>query len=454
MYNKLSVFVSSVTSYIILSHLIIGLTCTPVLADPIYFVGSDTVGNELLPKLLEAYNAHAASKIEYHITNPQGTKNGWCAYEQQQIDAPINVVMASSTVTDADLSLCNGHLKADELHTLEIEHLIGLDGVVIIVHKNNPVPIITMNELKDIFCSDIPLLSWKNFGWVDKPIEVVALDEGSGTTATIRQVVCEGKRLPAAATSSFNHHDKIIQHIAAHDYAIGFTSLGALDKSNYIKNIKIKDCGRVYESDRSAVKTEDYPLSRRLFLYTPKPDINETLKPFFDFVQGEKGQQTVNDTKYLNLSIEEVDSNSSSDSARNNIIQEGSYIAEHEIKTFQEATKSAKRLSIVFRFKEKTAKLDIRGETDILRLKEYIRKLKRGNVLLLLGFADSAGGYLASLDIAKERADVVYRKLIDIAEKQGVRIEISSIGPELPVSCNRREVDRERNRRVEVWLKH
>ena len=362
--------------------------------------------------------------------------------------------MASSIVTVDDLLSCNGNLKADELHTPEIEHLIALDGVVIIVHKDNQVPILAMEELKDIFCSGNPL-SWKNFNWVDKPIEVVALDEDSGTTATIRQVVCEGKHLPAAVTSSFKHHDEIVNYLKApsHNYAIGFTSLGALNNSNDIKNIKIKDCGRVYEPDRYTVKTEDYPLSRRLFLYTPKPEINEKLKPFFDFVQGEDGQNIVNGTKYLDLSVEEVDSKSSSDLARNKIIQEGNYIAEHEINIFREFTNNAKRLSIVFRFENNRAVLDIRGETDILRLKEYIKKRKRGDVLLLLGFADSAGDYHASLDKASERAKVVQDKLKEIAEKQGVIIETKSIGPELPVACNRREIDRERNRRVEVWLK-
>ena len=149
-----------------------------------------------------------------------------------------------------------------------------------------------------------------------------------------------------------------------------------------VRWLTIEDCGRKYVPDQYAVKTEDYPLSRRLLLYTPDSQIRMWLRPFLKFAQGQEGQRIVRDEKLVDLSVEEV-GRSSSDEARNKMIQQGNYIVRSDIENFQRVTRDARRLSIAFRFQPRTAVLDSRGTADIERLREYIRTLVQAQLSLV-----------------------------------------------------------------------
>jgi phosphate transport system substrate-binding protein len=108
----------------------------------------------------------------------------------------------------------------------------------------------------------------------------------------------------------------------------------------------------------------------------------------------------------------------------------------------------AQRLSLDFRFRIGSDEVDSRAMRDLDRVTQFLRGYP-GARLLLLGFSDAAGVSAANLKLSQNRAATIAREL----ELRGVHAaSVEGIGAAMPVAGNATEADRQRNRRVEVWL--
>ncbi len=75
---------------------------------------------------------------------------------------------------------------------------------------------------------------------------------------------------------------------------------------------------------------------------------------------------------------------------------------------------------------------------------------QHGSRLVLVGFSDARGSVGQNLKLSLERA----RKIAAELRERGVQaVELDAMGHELPVASNDSEGGREKNRRVEVWLR-
>ncbi|MDP3478537.1 MAG: OmpA family protein, partial [Desulfoprunum sp.] len=105
--------------------------------------------------------------------------------------------------------------------------------------------------------------------------------------------------------------------------------------------------------------------------------------------------------------------------------------------------------SLNFRFKNNLSVLDNRGMRDLDRIVEYLQETL-GKKIILSGFADNSGDYEHNRILALERAETVAQEL----RSRGIPIStVISAGEELPVAANATDLGREKNRRVEVWIK-
>jgi hypothetical protein len=70
--------------------------------------------------------------------------------------------------------------------------------------------------------------------------------------------------------------------------------------------------------------------------------------------------------------------------------------------------------------------------------------------LLVLGFSDNSGSASRNLALSKDRAKAVAEPL----QMRGITVSlVSGYGKDVPVASNKEEDGREKNRRVEVWLR-
>ena len=73
-----------------------------------------------------------------------------------------------------------------------------------------------------------------------------------------------------------------------------------------------------------------------------------------------------------------------------------------------------------------------------------------GSNVMLFGFADNIGNSRTNYSIAQSRARMVAEEFT----RRGLNpATVVGFGPDLPVASNDTDAGRERNRRVEIWLK-
>jgi phosphate transport system substrate-binding protein len=185
------------------------------------------------------------------------------------------------------------------------------------------------------------------------------------------------------------------------------------------------------------IKTEDYLLSRRLYLYAPEKSTDPNVSKFINFAVSPDAEPVVASTGLVNLNISLVipDAND----ARNQSIQ------------WQSLTRNAAEINTRFHFRRGSNDLDTRANRDIGRIVNVLSQAQYQNKkVMLIGFADSKGSHSANCTLSQNRADSVKQELalVGLTAEQAV-----GLCDDAPIASNDTDENRERNRRVEVWLK-
>ena len=130
----------------------------------------------------------------------------------------------------------------------------------------------------------------------------------------------------------------------------------------------------------------------------------------------------------------------------------GSLSAAVEHPEYNSLISGAERLSLNFRFHQGSALLDNKARYDIKRLTAYMAKQdNRKRELILIGFSDSNEAIpMQSLGLSVQRADSIADVLLGLGVAPR---KVRGYGPAVTVASNENSRGREKNRRVEVWLR-
>ena len=114
-------------------------------------------------------------------------------------------------------------------------------------------------------------------------------------------------------------------------------------------------------------------------------------------------------------------------------------------------TNGARRLSLNFRFHRGSAVLDNKAHHDIQRLIDYVQREEDVRELILIGFSDQLEAIpMHSLALSIQRAD----RIADVLISNGVAPNrVRGFGPAVTIASNDTPQGREKNRRVEVWVR-
>lgn len=182
------------------------------------------------------------------------------------------------------------------------------------------------------------------------------------------------------------------------------------------------------------VATEDYVLSRRLFLYTAEQQDNPFVGEFIAFIQGLSGQQIVQEEGFISQNIEAMNT----------------ALAANLPAEYLQLVQGKQRLSVNFRFQPGSAKLDNKASKDIQRLVYFLKQQTEPKELILIGFGDKRKDARRSKLLSKLRAMAVRRELARL----GVYAKLSrGYGEYNPLATYRSSAGKLKNRRVEVWLR-
>ena len=184
---------------------------------------------------------------------------------------------------------------------IPVEHLVAMDGIVVVVHPRNPIKSLTMAQLREIFLGVIT--NWKAMGGANKPIVLLSREFNSGTHIFFKEHVLrrghsKGPEEFTPGALLMPSSQAIAEEVAGNENAVGYYGMGY--KSIRQKTLAVaKDAqSPAVEPTLPNIKSKAYPISRPLFLYTngtPKG----LLKEFIDFVFSPKGQEIVKKTDFV-----------------------------------------------------------------------------------------------------------------------------------------------------------
>ncbi len=187
-------------------------------------------------------------------------------------------ILAASSGT-ADIGMSSRNLSGDENKLWQVE--IAKDGIALIVNPANHLTSLTMAQARSIYSGEIR--DWKDVGGKQKRIHVVAREDGSGTRSAFETLVM-GK-LQIAATAIIQDSNGAVRQVVSSDPdAIGFLSLGLVDKT--VKSLDLEGM----HPTRDNVLNGTYRLSRPFLFVCQKPPEGRT-KDFIDFVVSDEGKR-------------------------------------------------------------------------------------------------------------------------------------------------------------------
>ncbi len=181
---------------------------------------------------------------------------------------------------------------------------IGLDGVAIIVNKQNEVESLTIQELRDLFNGRT--LDWTGVGGLGNEVLLVSREDGSGTRALFEERIMGDEAVSLTAVVMPSSAD-VVDYVAKHPLAIGYVSEGHVPRADTDSTGDAGPDSRALTEDRPQVRVvgvegrfpdadldgdEPYFLTRPLFLVTNGEPSGRT-RQFIDFVLGPSGQEIV-----------------------------------------------------------------------------------------------------------------------------------------------------------------
>ena len=208
--------------------------------------------------------------------------------------------IAALIAGDVDIANSSRKLKPKEIDRAKkygqnpVEHHVGYDGIAIYVHRANPLPSITMEQLAQLFGDNGTLTRWSQLeidpgGAEFEPIVLASRQNNSGTYEYFREAVLGGSKgrfRPECV--NLNGSKDVVEFVAKTRSAIGYSGLAYATPEVRVVPVIKKGGGAVLPSN-ATVLDGTYPIARPLFMYTNGEPAG-AVKEYLDWVKSDAGQ--------------------------------------------------------------------------------------------------------------------------------------------------------------------
>lgn len=428
------------------------------------FLGSEPMADRLLPDLVDAF-------IDRLGLRPRGWSPGTAP--EQRIQRTIGpagqagqAFSVTATVTGlafpalaerrSDVALAARPPNAREIELVRgalgfdlsaNEHVLALDGIAAVVHPDNPVRRVTMDQLRDMFTGVIT--NWSALGGPDRPIHLYSREAEVAAVQSFAADVLQ-RRPFAAATQRIPSWQDLSNAVADDLDGVAVLTMAYVGRGRALN--LIASCGIEFEASEFGLRTQDYPLERRFLIYAG-PNAPAPTDEFLQFALSSAAFEVVREAGYVPLQptvgtrdytqFRLLDATRAAPGAPDSRYMEA-------MGDYSVVVRSALRLSTTFRFELGSSQLDARGLRDIERVAGFLQSREgqryRVNVL---GFTDNVGAFGLNRSVSLRRANTV----ADMLRQRGVTVhQLRGFASVAPVACDDDPNAAVRNRRVEIWL--
>lgn len=434
--------------------------------------GSDAIGLSVMPLLMSGFAATMDADAE--LTNTAKGQTLATLIGDGGFGDEIGSYLVSATTDDdafdallegaAKVGMSARRITKEEARTLRKagagnmvsptqERIIAVDSMVVVTHPSNPVAELSMEQLRGIFSGQIT--NWTQVGGEDRPINVVGHQDETASKAYFTDFLFEGSSpdfLPAAIAENSQAASNVVY---LDRNAIGYVGYAFLRGSKPVS--LVNECGITTTADAFSAKTEEYAMSRRMYLYNRSDNLDKQSKALLDFATSQEADGVIAKSGFIDLGIERRSQSQDSDRARSLMSEVAAYDAGYETQLMQNMLQKMNdydRLSTTFRFRTGSSRIDERGRVDMQRLVAHLEDAPDGAKVTFVGFTDSDGAFDANRRLSIGRASAVLDEITQIAGDRlsHVQMETVGFGEIAPSACNVSDRGKAINRRVEVWV--
>ena len=215
--------------------------------------------------LSEAYmEEHGDVKVTY---NPTGSSSGIQAVSEGR----------------CDIGLASRDLKEEETADLQ-GTTVAIDGIGIIVHPDNPVADLTIEQIGDIYEGNIT--NWKEVGGSDAPIVCIGREAASGTRDGFEEVT--GTKDNCRYSQELTSTGDVVQTVSGNPNAIGYASVASVNDT--VKLASVEGVVPTIET----IQNGEYKIQRNFVLVTKKDTpLSKAAQEFFDFATGPQADSLI-----------------------------------------------------------------------------------------------------------------------------------------------------------------
>lgn len=418
-------------------------------AERVRIHGSQTMAARLVPAVAESW-LHDIGYQDIRRTQPNPTLTEIHA-QRDGMPLIVEIQASSSAQGFQDVVDGNAHIammtrrpNAEELDagwqlgdlaSHDQEFAMALDGVAIVVHRDNPLAQLGFAQLRRVLTGQAR--DWREFGGRGA-IHLHMVAGANSARDLIDERVMQGA--PYAPASLHADGASLVRSIAKDPNAIGFVTLRQPWGAS-VRPLALSDGGRAVAPTRLAVQSEDYPLARRFYLYGSQM-MGALSRSFALYTMGQRGQDAVARAGHFAVTLRP------------------GYAPPTLVgpKDYRDLVGKATRLPLSLRFNltgnnesgVAASVYDSRAVRDIDRIVAFMQlPVNRGRRLLVVGFADTAGSPVAATMTSNDRADLVAHELM----ARGLPVlHARGVGAQVPLAAAGAPGARYRNERVEIWM--
>ncbi len=173
-----------------------------------------------------------------------------------------------------DIGLSSRALKDEEKAAGLKETVLAYDGIAIIVHPDNPVSDLSIEQIAKLYTGEIT--NWKDVGGSDAEVVLIGREAASGTRDGFESIT--GTKDKCQYRQELTSTGDVITAVSQNPDAIGYASLAAIKDS-----VKALSVDGVTPSE-ATVKDGSYPVQRPFVLVTVEGKaLSAAAQSFFDY---------------------------------------------------------------------------------------------------------------------------------------------------------------------------
>ena len=193
--------------------------------------------------------------------------------------------LESLAAGSVDIGNASRGLKDGEKANGSVENVVAIDGIAVIIDKNNSVTDISSENLAKIYTGEIT--NWNEIGGEDQPIVVIGREAGSGTRDAFEELL-EVKDACAYA-QELDSTGAVLAKVASTPGAIGYVSLDVVDST--VIGLKIDGV----EPTEEQILAGSYLLQRPFVMATNGEigEQNELVQAWFAYINSDAGKEVI-----------------------------------------------------------------------------------------------------------------------------------------------------------------